>query len=126
MALAVMLSTDREAFICDMAETYHILDYRALPVSTLAVLASGLREDSRIRMKMMGMQRIPLEVLAAKCADTLALILYVLGADSKASRPTPLTDIIFGESTRKETAGFASGADFEKERKRLLEVVNNG
>lgn len=37
-----------EALICDLAETYHILDYKQLPLRTVAVLASGLRQDARI------------------------------------------------------------------------------
>ena len=41
-----MMALDREALLCDLAETYGIYDVRALPVSTLAVLASGLRENS--------------------------------------------------------------------------------
>lgn len=51
MTLAVMLSTDREAVICDMAETYGVFDYKTLPVPLLATLACGLRDNSRIKMR---------------------------------------------------------------------------
>ena len=44
-----MLAADRDALICDLAETYHVLDLTALPVPLLATLAAGLRGDSRIR-----------------------------------------------------------------------------
>ena len=126
MTLAVMLSTDRDAFICDMAETYHILDVWALPVYTLAVLASGLREDSRIRMKMSGMRYVPMELLAARCADTLAFILHVLGSKEGTDPPVSILDDIFGRLPEKETVGFSSAAEFEAERRRLLEAINNG
>lgn len=43
-----MIATDQDALICDMAETYGIFDLQALPVATLATLAVGLRENSRI------------------------------------------------------------------------------
>lgn len=43
-----MILTDEDALICDLAETYHVLDYRALPLKTAAALASGLRADARI------------------------------------------------------------------------------
>lgn len=43
-----MILTDEDALICDLAETYNVLDYRALPVRTTAALASGLRADARI------------------------------------------------------------------------------
>lgn len=46
-----MLATDRDALICDLAETYRVLDYRALPVELLATLAAGLRQDARIWQK---------------------------------------------------------------------------
>lgn len=48
MALAKMISIDRDALLCDLAETYHIYSMRGLPARTLAVLAFGLRADSRI------------------------------------------------------------------------------
>lgn len=43
-----MILTDEDALICDFAETYNVLDYRALPLRTAATLASGLRADARI------------------------------------------------------------------------------
>lgn len=46
-----MLAADRDALICDLAETYRVLDYRALPVELLATLAAGLRPDARIWQK---------------------------------------------------------------------------
>lgn len=113
-----MLATDRDAVICDLAETYHILDYNALPVPTLAVLASGLRENSRIKMKMAGLQYIPLELVAPQIADSLTMIRYDLAGEKK--HPKLLFDIVHGNIERKEYRGFASGADFEAERKRIL------
>ena len=56
MALAKMISVDRNALICDMAETYHIYDLRGLPARTLATLAFGLRADSRIKMRLSDQQ----------------------------------------------------------------------
>ena len=34
--------------MCDLAETYGVLDMDALPARLVATLAAGLREDSRI------------------------------------------------------------------------------
>ena len=47
LILAAMAARDEDALVCDMAETYHIFDYRALPLFLAARLACGLREDSR-------------------------------------------------------------------------------
>ena len=46
-----MIDLDEDALICDFAETYHIYDYRSLPASMAATLAVGLRDDSRIKRK---------------------------------------------------------------------------
>ena len=36
-----------DELVCDMAETYHVLDWRALGLPLAATLAGGLRETSR-------------------------------------------------------------------------------
>ena len=72
-----MIETDESALICDFAETYHIYDYRALPVSYAATLAYGLRSDSRIRLKLGEVkEEVPCFISAAKAADCLALFDY--------------------------------------------------
>lgn len=43
-----MLATDEDAFICDMAETYGVLNWRALDVRLAGTLAAGLRPFARI------------------------------------------------------------------------------
>ena len=45
---------DEDALICDLAETYRIYDWKALPLVTVARCASGLRDDARIIMKLAG------------------------------------------------------------------------
>ena len=47
-----MLAVDRDALMCDLAETYGILDLYAHPAQLIATLATGLREDSRIYARM--------------------------------------------------------------------------
>jgi len=44
-----MIHTDEDALICDLAETYHIFNYRELPPSLAATLSVGLKDDSRIK-----------------------------------------------------------------------------
>ena len=62
-----MLAADRNAVICDLAETYGILDYKALPVPLLATLCSGLRETSRIKLRLSGMS-VPSDVMLLAAA----------------------------------------------------------
>ena len=47
-----MLREDEAALICDLAETYHIYDYRKLPPILVSTLAVGLRDSSRIKMRL--------------------------------------------------------------------------
>ena len=72
-----MISADRDALLCDFAETYGIYDFRALPAFTLATLAVGLRDDSRIKMKMHGTRITRTETLLAG-AVTLGVVIIVL------------------------------------------------
>ena len=51
-----MLTFDEDALICDMAETYGVFNLFELPPQLAATLAVGLREDSRIKVKMSGMK----------------------------------------------------------------------
>ena len=105
-----MLGEDPDAFICDMAETYHILDIWALPVELLATLASGLRENSRIKMKLSGMNYVPVEIVVPHIADQLTMVFKTEDAD-----PLMFTDIMLGNTKDNEKVeGFSSGSRFEQ------------
>ena len=106
-----MLAADRDAFVCDMAETYHILDIWALSVELLAVLASGLRDNSRIKMKIAGMRYIPLETVLPQVADRLMLI-YCSMVGIK-ELPPMITDIMVAEKRKKQEVGFDTPEDFK-------------
>ena len=64
-----MLNLDKDALLCDLAETYHIYDYKSLPCRMVATFSCGLRENSRIKMKMAGIDPIPEQILMAAIAD---------------------------------------------------------
>ena len=71
-----MIAEDEDALSCDFAETYHILDFRALPARRAALLASGLGPGSRIVRKLAGMSA-PLEtLLLAAIADALRILVW--------------------------------------------------
>ena len=71
-----MLHTDRDALVCDMAEVYHVYDMRSLPGMLVATLACGLRDDSRIKMKMAGQQVNMNTALQALILDGLNLLIW--------------------------------------------------
>ena len=74
MTLVSMIRMDETALICDFAETYHIYDYRAMPLRTVAALAAGLRRNSRIMIKMSGVGVDPDTLLLAAAVDRLSFL----------------------------------------------------
>jgi hypothetical protein len=111
-----MIRFDHDALICDMAETYHIYDLRALPLSTVAVLAVGLRENSRIKMKLSGMQATVEQMLGAMAVDRLSLLWWAKTTDgaNNRNRPKMISDIFTGKAEQRETIGFETPEDFHK------------
>lgn len=129
MILAGMYALDKDALVCDFAETYHVLDMWALPVPLLAVLASGLREDSRIMMKMGGITYIPAYISAAKAADELAMLMYSFTEDAAKGRNRPelLSDFIVDRKEPKPTnQGYNSGEDFLAAWEKITKGGTNG
>lgn len=114
-----MICADREALTCDLAETYGIFDLRALPVSTLATLAVGLREDSRIKRKLLGSQLTMAEMLLAAVFDKLSILAWLWSKDGQTgdNLPESLLSALLGEKTESSGAAqtFDTGEEFEAE-----------
>lgn len=112
-----MMNIDEDALICDLAETYHVLDYRSLPVQLVATLSAGLRDDSRIKLRITEMP-VDLEtVILASIADNLSLLRAGFGKD-KQSKPFLFTDAIYNE-TKPKVKGFRTADEFEAALKRI-------
>lgn len=117
-----MIRTDEDALICDLAETYHIFDYRAeLPCKKVALLAVGLRSTSRIKTKLAGFEQPFDIVLLASCLDRLKELVWFNTEDGQKgkNRPDSIADkfIIKGEPTEQG----CSIEEFEAWRKNLTE-----
>lgn len=122
-----MIARYEPELICDFAETYHILDYKALPVPLLVTLFSGLGEGSRVAQKLNG-EKVPLRtLLLAAIVDRLSMLVYANTRDAKngTNRPRSIVAILTGEESENRTGAeaFASGADFEAARRAILEEV---
>lgn len=118
-----MIQVDEHALICDFAETYQIYDYKQLPLNTVAVLACGLRENSRIKM-ILSNQEVSTDIfLLASIVDRMSMLLWTKTEDGQKNRNRPkmLVDMMISKP-QKETKEvlFHSGEDFERERKKLL------
>lgn len=117
-----MIATDRDALICDLAETYGIYDMQALPVSTLAVLASGLRDDSRIKIKMSGMKTDQETLLLAMAVDNLRFLSWTktVAAQDGKDRPKSIARVLLGQVEEKpQNVAYGSGEEFDAAWKRL-------
>ena len=122
-----MIRLDEEALICDFAETYGIYNYRELPLLLCATYAVGLRENSRIKMKMTESEMGLTDTLLAGIFDRLSLLVYSQTADAQKGINYP--KLIMSSITDKKdkpSQGFATGEDYEKERKRILQSIKKG
>ncbi|NCC60992.1 MAG: hypothetical protein EOM12_08610 [Verrucomicrobiae bacterium] len=115
-----MLKKDEEALICDFAETYHIYDFKRLPLTTVAALAVGLRDSSRIKMLLNDAPASADIMLLAAIVDRLSLLVWFQTKDGEKGHNRPKS--ILGAISPKESnvSAFESGEDFIKERERLL------
>lgn len=124
-----MIREDEDALICDLAETYQIYDYRRLPTSVVAVFAVGLRDDSRIKMKLSN-QRVPVNtLLLAGIVDRLSILVYAQTKDGQKgiNRPTMILDsLVSKENKNSDVIVFDSGEDFERTRNEISNSATVG
>lgn len=125
-----MIDANEDALICDLAETYHIYDYRSLPARMVATLAVGLRNDSRIKM-FLSNEPLPFEqMMMVKIYDVLNWLAWVeirTNSKSKSKPPERLEDRIRKKTAEKSDAQvFNTVADFEAERHKMLERIKDG
>lgn len=117
-----MVATDEDALICDFAETYHIYDYRRLPLTRAAVFACGLGASSRIMMRLSD-QRVTTEtLLLAQITDGMNQLLWSKTEDAEhdKNRPKSIVSALIGTAETESEEHFSSGEDFERARRQIL------
>lgn len=118
-----MINIDEDALICDLAETYRIYDYRSLPCKTVAAFSCGLRNDSRIKMRMSGLPVTPEQMLLAAIVDNTKLIAWLWSEDGRTgeNRPKSLLAELMGDEGEKEPEImlFDSGQEFDDEWRKM-------
>lgn len=122
-----MIGAGEDELFCDFAETYGILDPRALGAKKMAVLACGLREDARIKQKLADTRIGTDTQLLASAVDFLALLAWRICCKSGTERPpSVLAQLEGGGSNGTNSAdaspvcGFDTAEDFEAARDRIL------
>ncbi|MBR1689400.1 MAG: hypothetical protein IJ713_01340 [Oscillibacter sp.] len=119
-----MIVLDESALICDFAETYHILDYRSLPARQAAILAGGLREDSRIMMKIGGARAPQDTLLLALIADALQILVWQNTENGHKGKNRPGSIVRELTKEPKPSVGFASAEEFDRWRGRIVRKEN--
>lgn len=125
MTLGLMLATDRDALLCDLAETYGVFGLHSVPLPLLATLAAGLRDDSRIKLRLAGRSVSTELLLSASAADQLAHLVWMLSdaAAKGASPPAQILPILLGDLPAPQ-GGFDSPEAYEAARAKIIEGVS--
>ena len=122
-----MIATDEDALICDLAETYHIYDYRSLSPRMAAIFSCGLRDNSRIKLAMSD-TRYPLETIISVL--TFDAVNWLRWAQSKSAQdgddpPERIYDKLFGhgdnDNKDSDVVTFDSPEEFEAARRKIIE-----
>lgn len=122
-----MLARYPEKLTCDLAETYHVFDWKALPIKTVATLSCGLREDSRVMRAISGEKHTTDTMLLAAAVDRLSLLVWMQTKDGHNNRNRPASIIKQLTDPPKQSAVvYESPEAFELARQEILKGVNHG
>ena len=112
-----MITVGEDELICDLAETYGIYEYRVYSPLYIGTLAAGLRDDSRIKMKVSGERLSISQLLAAMTVDKLANLVWMQSKDGVKGRNKPVSVVeqLRGSASKpSEIHGFDSPEEFQK------------
>lgn len=107
--------TDEDALLCDLAETYGVLDMWSLPILTVATLSIGLKGDSRIMRKMTNQPVESNIIFLAGILDKLSFLAWAKTKDAQSGRNRPasvLNKLLNGnKKPEREFEVFSSGEE---------------
>ena len=113
-----MMALDRDALLCDLAETYQIFNYKELPCKMVALFSCGLRSNSRIQMKLSGIEATKEEILLASIVDRLSTLVWFKTKDGAKgiNRPTSLVESLLGrkKENNSEVMAFDTANSFRE------------
>lgn len=121
-----MIGAGEDELFCDFVETYGILDPRALGAKRMAVLACGLRDDSRIKQKLADTRIGTDTQLLASAVDFLGLLAWRICCPG-AERPASVLSLLEGggsgnidSAEASPVLGFDTAENFEAARNSIL------
>lgn len=101
--------------ICDLAETYHIYDYKSLPVDLVATFVSGLRDNSRLYKQVNDLKVSSFEeYLLVNIFDDLNWLCWTKtkGASKGRNKPLTLMERLNKQIEKDKIVAFSSGDAF--------------
>lgn len=106
-----------DEIICDLAQTYRILNYRELSPSLVATLVLGLDENSRTKKKISGHKLTFEQMLMALIIDNLQFIAWTKtkAAQKGQGKPEGLFNKLMGfdKKEKEELNSFETPEEFE-------------
>ncbi len=123
-----MIAKDEEALICDLAETYHIYDYKRLPADQVAVFSVGLEEDSRIRKSMEGRNISNSNLIQAAILDRLSILVWMKTKDGQKgiNKPQMMVNLLTEKPKESNELSFETSEEFENAKRQLLAKLEGG
>ena len=117
-----MAAADEDALRCDMLETYHIFDWRALPARQAALFACGLPDSSRIKRRLSGAPVALETLLLAMIADAVRVLVWQRSqaAADGGSPPASIAEALTRPGKDRGGAGFDTAEEFEAWRASML------
>lgn len=111
-----MIRISEDDVICDLAETYHILNYKELSPSLVAALCIGLSEESRIKRRISGRKVTIDTMLLASICDSLAFIAWTKTTSAKDgfNKPKRILPTLLGTNQEEDNdvVSFDNEEDF--------------
>ena len=104
--------------MCDFAQYYHVMNWRALPVRLAATLAAGLPPESRSLMLLHGQSLTAVQIMQAATLDGVNALCWrfdrLMG--SKEKPPDSVLHALLGSPAQEDSGAvqsFATPAEFE-------------
>ena len=102
--------------ICDLAETYHIYNYKECQPLLVGTLVFGLRDDSRVKMFLSGQKQLLDRILMARMVDELSFLSWANSKDGQKNRnrPKSVLQSLLGIEKKEEYATFEDFDEFKR------------
>lgn len=107
------MTDSEDEIICDLAETYHVLNYQELPPDLVATLVIGLPDSSRIKRKLSNKTITLDQELLAIIIDLISIYMWGRSGRKGAKPPSIYKTLTRDNKDKDELEAFDSIEDYE-------------